>query len=286
MPQLHTSKLAPPQSADEFENMCVDALTILWGASAQRNGRSGQAQHGVDIFARAGREYLGAQCKNRTSVGIADIVAEAEKALGFTPRLVDFVLVTSGPRDAVLQEQVRVHFAEFAFPVSVLFWDDVVQELAKDDRLIKKYWSQGVPESSDLLGEVEHFLHVLRRLHELGSSINVRSYREQPSEFVQLCDAPEFSAAWQRLSPRLTQLRWSDVHQLSQFRAEVDLLVGAAKEWDSAATDFQAQARAGPVHSKVSWALKANARKNGVRMHHSASAAIRLLERVLQQQNR
>lgn len=143
MPLPHTAKLPVPKSEDEFEDLCVDALRIRWKVEPQRNGRRGQRQHGVDIFAEptAGR-FIAAQCKNMASIDLVAVWHEVTLARGFLPPLVDFVLVLSGPRDANLQRDVRVHYTANPEPfgVGVLFWDDVLNHIAMDQNVVNKYW--------------------------------------------------------------------------------------------------------------------------------------------------
>lgn len=143
MPLPHSAKLPVPKSEDEFEDLCVDALRIRWKAEPQRNGRRGQRQQGVDIFAEPTRgQFLAAQCKNMESVDLATVQHEAALARGFLPPLTEFVLVLSGPRDANLQLDVRVHYAAHPEPfgVGVLFWEDIVNHVAMDPAVVRKHW--------------------------------------------------------------------------------------------------------------------------------------------------
>src|SRR5689334_14175302 len=68
MPSPSTTKLPIPKSWDEFEDIVSDVLRVRWATPhVTRNGRSGQKQHGVDIYAIAshlGQRYAGAQCKH------------------------------------------------------------------------------------------------------------------------------------------------------------------------------------------------------------------------------
>ncbi len=48
MPTLSRTHLPPPQNWQDFEELCCDLWGRIWGdGDAQRNGRQGQAQHGV-----------------------------------------------------------------------------------------------------------------------------------------------------------------------------------------------------------------------------------------------
>lgn len=53
MPIIATSQLLPPESWEEFEDICADLFMLEWGdPAAVRHGRKGQRQHGVDIYGR------------------------------------------------------------------------------------------------------------------------------------------------------------------------------------------------------------------------------------------
>jgi hypothetical protein len=150
MPMPSTSKWPKPRSDDEFEDMVVDFLRILWrDPHATRNGRRGQRQDGVDVIGRP--EWLngkmaGAQCKNVASVSLGAAVDEVEKAKRFTGGLGEFLFVTTADRDAALQAVVRQHFASSPppFDVQIIFWPDVVSDLSSDDTMVAKHW-KGFP---------------------------------------------------------------------------------------------------------------------------------------------
>ena len=105
--------LLPPNEPAAFESLCLDLWKEIWhDPGAQKNGRSGQAQAGVDVFGRQGGAWVGVQCKQkdgllRTKVTVAELAAEVQNALEFRPKLAKFILATSGPRDAKVQERAR-----------------------------------------------------------------------------------------------------------------------------------------------------------------------------------
>src|SRR3954469_25892700 len=87
MPTPATAKWPKPKSEDEFEDIVVDFLRVRWrDPNAQRNGRRGQRQHGVDVIGDPPRlkgRTAAAQCKNMDGLTLADIVAEVELAKTF-----------------------------------------------------------------------------------------------------------------------------------------------------------------------------------------------------------
>src|SRR5262245_54527490 len=132
MPTPATAKWPKPKNEEEFEDIVVDFLRIRWGdPHANRNGRRGQRQDGVDIIGRPaglGGALAGAQCKNTEILTLSTVVEEATKAGGFRGNLAEFLIVTAAERDARLQEQVRLHFSHSpaTFRVEVVFWPDIV----------------------------------------------------------------------------------------------------------------------------------------------------------------
>jgi len=82
MPTPATADWPRPKSEDEFEDIVLDALRILWrDPNATRYGRRGQKQNGVDVVGRIGERFAGAQSKNVDTLSERDvraIVAEAE----------------------------------------------------------------------------------------------------------------------------------------------------------------------------------------------------------------
>ena len=82
----------------------------VWGDPvAQKNGRIGQPQHGVDVFGSPKDRscFSGVQCKGKNSnYGSAaswqEILDEVSKAKQFSPRLEEWIYVTTAPVDLSL----------------------------------------------------------------------------------------------------------------------------------------------------------------------------------------
>lgn len=147
MPGPTTARLPKPRAADEFEDIATDVLRIYWGdPNAQRFGRNGQKQYGVDILCQPpvlDGDWAGAQCKNGESLPFSDVVADLDLAARFSPPLRQFYILTSADRDATVQHRLAKVEAEKSYPfkVFVLFWDDIVGILAGVPALVEKYWS-------------------------------------------------------------------------------------------------------------------------------------------------
>jgi len=147
VPTPATSRWPRPKSEDEWEDMVLDAMRARWrDRDAARVGRRGQRQRGVDVCGREGAtgQTLGAQAKNRDTLGEIDLAGDIAAAEHFKPALNRYYFVLAGPRDAKLQERIRElsqsREAEGRFSVQVLFFEDVCSDLASNGELVEKYW--------------------------------------------------------------------------------------------------------------------------------------------------
>lgn len=74
----------PPNDPTAFESLCLDLWREVWhDLSAQKNGRSGQPQAGVDVFGQHEGKWVGVQCKQkhglvRRKVTVQELEAEVE----------------------------------------------------------------------------------------------------------------------------------------------------------------------------------------------------------------
>jgi hypothetical protein len=141
MPTIASSNVPTPKSWDEFEDITLAAAKLRWNSSDfYRNGRQGQKQDGVDIWGHDDdNRHIGVQCKNTVDgISLTTVKAEIANAEAFEPKLDRLYIATTAKRDAVLQKDVREISKQRAaqaglFKVDVLFWDDICQDLAKDD---------------------------------------------------------------------------------------------------------------------------------------------------------
>ncbi|WP_175047978.1 hypothetical protein [Duganella vulcania] len=148
MPTIVGSQVPPPRTGDEFEDIALSAAKLRWRhTDFFRHGRPGQRQDGVDIYGTLGapRTAIGIQCKN-TMGGLTEdaILAEIRNAESFKPPLGALYIATTASRDNVLQEKMRIVSADRTargkFSVDILFWSDLVFDLAKDrDEFFKHY---------------------------------------------------------------------------------------------------------------------------------------------------
>ena len=153
MPTANQLRIPPIQDEDLFEDFCRDLWTLIWDdPSAERNGRRGQSQCGVDVFGLpAGADaYEGVQAKAYgREMTDAEIQHEIDEARKFTPALRKLIIACTGPRDAKGQTYVRRvnvdHRRAKLFTVSLLGWEDIkdlVQKhmTAKRPDLLERYF--------------------------------------------------------------------------------------------------------------------------------------------------
>jgi eukaryotic-like serine/threonine-protein kinase len=151
MSDLSNFQLPPPSNWAEFEDLCCDLWREIWNApNTQRNGRSGQPQHGVDVFGRQDRgSWAGVQCVAKDNLANArlseqELRAMVERAKNFVPSLGQFILATTAPRDARIQELARQlseqNAAAGLFSVHVWGWEDICSALASHPSVLQRHY--------------------------------------------------------------------------------------------------------------------------------------------------
>jgi len=148
-------QIAPPKNWVLFENLCLTLFRETWDDPfAKKNGRSGQAQHGVDIFGRphgVGSEWVGVQCKGKeegygAKASLPEFKSELAKAEGFTPSLTRWIFATTSPSDAILQKACREiaqqRSASGKFDVEFLSWDDIQSLLAERPSVLRDFYPE------------------------------------------------------------------------------------------------------------------------------------------------
>jgi tetratricopeptide (TPR) repeat protein len=130
----------------------------LGDPATQNNGRPGQRQHGIDIYGRRGGgsgPLVGVQCKGKDSdygsiVSEHELRREVTKTEKFEPALSEFILITTAPNDAVIQEAARrleqeVRAAGRDLSISVWGWERVQQEINRYGEVIKAFHPDATP---------------------------------------------------------------------------------------------------------------------------------------------
>lgn len=149
MPTIHVTPFPTETPWQEFEKMTLHGMSLKWGSpTLQVEGRSGQNQHGVDIY---GPDYLGRpvaiQCKRYVAkLKFATVIEEVANAEQFEngSNLNCLYIATTVPRDAKLQRDVRVlsedRIKKGKFAVGLIYWEDIFTGLLLDDKILASYF--------------------------------------------------------------------------------------------------------------------------------------------------
>lgn len=135
-------KIRKPENWQDFEKLCKKLWGEIWDCSdtIQRNGRSGQYQHGVDVYGlpKNQTEYYGIQCKGKddytkSQLSQDEIDIEITKALGFIPKLKRLIFATTANKDVAIEEYIREknleHIKKGLFEICISSWEDIVELL-------------------------------------------------------------------------------------------------------------------------------------------------------------
>ncbi|MEO1964600.1 hypothetical protein [Hyphomonas sp.] len=147
-------QIPPPNNWTDFEALCHQLFKAIWNdPTAQKNGRVGQAQHGVDIWGYDGGISEGrlcaVQCKGKNqNYGSAattdELEAEALKACKFSPKPEQWVFATTAPRDVALQEKARelsrAASANGGFTIHYMGWDDIEDLLCDHTTVLREFY--------------------------------------------------------------------------------------------------------------------------------------------------
>ena len=148
-----TLKLLPISNDEEFDRFCCEIAKDVFGDfSAQRLGRGGQAQGGIDITAtnrRGAGEAIVIQCKfkskpdtvefSKLKKNLADDYTAALKHHHFD----EFVFATTCPRDAKLQKVAAELTQQYEKRVVVWFWDDLQDKVNVHPRVHRLFADGG-----------------------------------------------------------------------------------------------------------------------------------------------
>lgn len=145
--------LRKPLNWQDFETLCKKLWGEIWDCKEiKKNGRTGQAQNGVDVFGIPSGEtqYFGIQCKGKDEYANKqfteqEVIDEIEKAKGFKPPLRKLYFATTANKDAGMEEFVRVKNLENIesgiFEVHLFSWEDIA-DLIEENRQTFSYYME------------------------------------------------------------------------------------------------------------------------------------------------
>ena len=202
--QFRAKQIAPPREWGTFEDLCHALFKRLWqDPLAQKNGRKGQPQHGVDIFGSPKGDrssYWGVQCKGKdrnygSKAEWSEVLAEVTKAENFSPELDEWIFLTTAPVDAALQQAARELSVERMekglFSVVVLGWEEIQALLAESPEVIAEFY----PEHADYLPDVIKELRAIPSLEAKLAKLVERIDTKMPKS-----SNPHGSAIWEMVT--------------------------------------------------------------------------------------
>ena len=178
--------LPPPKYWQVFEDLCCDLFRRIWkDPGAQKNGRTGQVQAGVDVYGRCGGEWAGVQCKKKDELAgseltVEEIEVEVGKARIFEPSLSSFVIATTGLKDQKLQRKAREISDRERFEVQIASWEDLTRDLLEHPRVLSKYYPQMV--AAELREMAKAKKAYLQTLWDLLSPLHLAAISERSVE--------------------------------------------------------------------------------------------------------
>jgi len=192
MPTTNQIRLLPPADENLFEDLCRDLWALIWkDPDAQRNGRKGQSQRGVDVFGipEGQDQYEGVQAKAYADpLTEKQIQHEVDEAKKFNPPLRKLTIATTAPRDATGQEYARqldlAHCKAGLYRVTLFGWDDI-------KRLVQDYMAASRP---DLMEKYFGLTTSIAPVQEAVEQVGVQVQELQTALMTRLDVATELSS--------------------------------------------------------------------------------------------
>lgn len=148
-------QLRKPEHWQDFEGLCKKLWGEIWEVpnKIKKNGRLGQPQSGVDVYAipKGEQNYWGIQCKGKDEYTNAKLTTleidnEIEKAKTFNPKLDVFIIATTANKDVVIEEYVRNKDLESRqngnFEILLYSWEDIVDLIEENRETFNYYVNQ------------------------------------------------------------------------------------------------------------------------------------------------
>ena len=152
MAEYTAAQIPKPSDEQTFER-CNEILwrCILRDDTVQLHGRRGQEQHGVDLTGLRDDQperIVGVQCKLKSEgqrLTEAEVRAEVEKALTFSPPLSEYIIVTTAPDDEKIQKlahQLSISASENRgkpLKIRILGWGSLEREIRRFPDALKAF---------------------------------------------------------------------------------------------------------------------------------------------------
>jgi hypothetical protein len=154
MAGYRATEIRVPANETEFEKNCVVLFSELIGDPTNtRVGTKGQRQHGLDVVGfrnRDPKKLVGIQCKlktGRSKLTKTEAAREIKKALGYTPHITEYFIVTTSKDDINLQQFAQEQTQEQAAAgrtIHIHIWGwDTLQEKIDQSEAAKQAFDPG-----------------------------------------------------------------------------------------------------------------------------------------------
>lgn len=195
---FQAKQIAPPRDWTTFEDLCRALFSAVWDDPyAQKHGRTGQPQHGVDVWGTAAGRVSGVhgvQCKGKDSayhgkVNTAEFDRELAKAENFSPRCAYWLLATTAVNDSTIQRHARevssAREVAGKFPVTIFGWETLVALMAEHPKVIEQFY----PEHASQMDALRANLARLPGREQIAEILDeLRALRDR---------SPQAAPAWQ-----------------------------------------------------------------------------------------
>ncbi len=180
MAEYSSVSLSPPKDWQAFERKSHTLYRLLLSdPNTQMNGRSGQEQHGVDIYGRRNGSgvLVGIQCKGKDgnyggAVSDKELRAEVKKSEKFKPALDEFVLITTAPDDQKIQEAARLLELELKtkgrdLKITVLGWGQLQLDINRFPEALREFHPDATMFSDQILAGTQKVSQDAEQIKEL-----------------------------------------------------------------------------------------------------------------------
>jgi tetratricopeptide (TPR) repeat protein len=151
--------------------------------NVQMNGRTGQPQHGVDVFGNrggVGGPMVGVQCKGKDgeyggAVTETELKDEVEKSKQFNPPLDELILITTARNDGKIQEAARLLERQLLaegrrLSIAVWGWGRVEDEIGQHAEAIHAFHPDATPFTDEIQAGINEVLRMLQQQQQQGES--------------------------------------------------------------------------------------------------------------------
>lgn len=163
--------LPKPTNEYEFEDMVEDYFKFNYG-DAQKYGRKGQKQYGLDIICptNQGKQVIGVQCKKYSSLSSQDIDDILDDIKDMPLSMTKLVIATTASTDVKIQNYILEKRKELQMDIQILFWEDISHVIAENDKLLNRYYPSIYnqrPNDMTIEDLIDIFNNNMKKLHIL-----------------------------------------------------------------------------------------------------------------------